>query len=340
MPPIDMPTMCAFATPRASRRPTASAAISFREYGTSTGTGLPPNLASQVGLFLSEALGHAPSGALCVAEGRGNDARDALAAAAVSSLRSIAGLETPIDGEIVIAGQVVFSSRQKINVPAEKRKLSMVFQSYAIWPHMTVKENVGYGLRLKGVRGQDLHRRVLAALEMVGMAAFADRAATDLSGGQQQRVALARAYAFEPRAVLLDEPLSNLDARLRVRMRTELKELPSQLGLTTIYVTHDQEEAMAMSDRIIVMRDGKIDQSGAPLEIYDRPRSRFVADFVGAASILEAEVLGRGEDGGIIARVETSEIRCARSDVLPKPTSDGRHLIAVRTVYPEISATT
>jgi ABC-type Fe3+/spermidine/putrescine transport system ATPase subunit len=216
----------------------------------------------------------------------------------------------------------------------------MVFQSYAIWPHMSVKQNVGYGLRLKGVRGEDLRRRVLAALDMVGMAAFADRPATDLSGGQQQRVALARAYAFEPKAVLLDEPLSNLDARLRVRMRTELKELQNRLGLTTIYVTHDQEEAMAMSDMIIVMRDGKIDQSGEPLEIYDRPRRRFVADFVGAANILEAEVLGRGEDGRIIARVGMNEIRCARSEVLPKPTKDGRHLIAVRTVYPEISAAT
>ncbi|QRG09128.1 ABC transporter ATP-binding protein [Xanthobacter dioxanivorans] len=252
-------------------------------------------------------------------------------------LRSIAGLETPLEGEIIVDGRTVFSSARRINVPAEKRRLSMVFQSYAIWPHMSVKENVGYGLRLQGVRGQELHSRVLSALDMVGMAAYIDRPATDLSGGQQQRVALARAYAFSPKAVLLDEPLSNLDARLRARMRTELKDLQNRLGLTTIYVTHDQEEAMAMSDQIIIMREGRIEQAGRPLDIYDTPRSRFVADFVGAANILEAEVTGRDGSGHILAQVGGAHMRCAPRENLPKVTTGGRQLIAVRTVYPQIS---
>ncbi|MFG1270490.1 ABC transporter ATP-binding protein [Xanthobacter versatilis] len=252
-------------------------------------------------------------------------------------LRSIAGLETPIEGEIIVDGKTVFSSRQRINVPAEKRRLSMVFQSYAIWPHMSVKENVGYGLRLQGVRGRELHARVLTALEMVGMAPFVDRPATELSGGQQQRVALARAYAFAPKAVLLDEPLSNLDARLRTRMRTELKDLQSRLGLTTIYVTHDQEEAMAMSDQIIVMREGRIEQSGRPLDIYDTPRSRFVADFIGAANILEVEVTGHDAAGRVLGRVGAAQMVFAPADILPRATADGMHLAAVRTVYPRIS---
>ena len=200
-----------------------------------------------------------------------------------TTLRCIAGLETPVSGEIVIDGVPMFSSTRRINVPTEKRKLSMVFQSYAIWPHMTVFENVAYGLRVQRVAESELKQRVGDVLKMVGMEDFIDRPATDLSGGQQQRVALARSYASRPKAILLDEPLSNLDARLRVRMREEIKELQHRFDLSTIYVTHDQEEAMAISDRIIVMRDGHIEQSGKPLEIYDTPRTRFVADFIGAA---------------------------------------------------------
>lgn len=208
-----------------------------------------------------------------------------------TTLRCIAGLETPFEGEIVIDSKIVFSSAKKINIPPEKRQLSMVFQSYAIWPHMTVFENVAYGLRAQKVRGAELKQRVGTALSMVGMAELVDRPATDLSGGQQQRIALARSFAVHPKAMLLDEPLSNLDARLRVRMREELKELQHQLKLCTIYVTHDQEEAMAISDRIIVMHSGRIEQIGAPLEIYDLPCTRFVADFIGAANILTGQVV-------------------------------------------------
>ncbi|WP_207915101.1 ABC transporter ATP-binding protein [Paralcaligenes ureilyticus] len=254
-----------------------------------------------------------------------------------TTLRCIAGLETPLEGEIVIDSKVVFSSAKKINVPPEKRQLSMVFQSYAIWPHMTVFENVAYGLRAHKVRGEELKQRVATALAMVGMAELVDRPATDLSGGQQQRIALARSFAVRPKAMLLDEPLSNLDARLRVRMREEIKELQHQLGLCTIYVTHDQEEAMAISDRIIVMRSGRIEQIGAPLEIYDLPRTRFVADFIGAANILSGQVLPGAPGHAPMLRVGQADIQCTACEPMPRPAEDGNYLAAVRAVYPELS---
>jgi ABC-type Fe3+/spermidine/putrescine transport system ATPase subunit len=251
-------------------------------------------------------------------------------------LRCIAGLERPLEGEIVIDGTVVFSAARGVNLPPERRQLSMVFQSYAIWPHMTVFENVAYGLRLRGVRGHALREQVLQALGMVGLAEMADRSSTALSGGQQQRVALARAYAFTPKAVLLDEPLSNLDARLRVRMREELKDIQHQVGLTTLYVTHDQEEAMAISDRIIIMREGHIEQDGEPLEIYDAPRSRFVADFIGAANILEGRLSRHPQSGQPVLEVGEARVLCAPG-AAPSPAADGRHLAAVRTAYPKLS---
>jgi len=253
-----------------------------------------------------------------------------------TTLRCIAGLETPIAGEIVIDGIPVFSSEKRINVPTEKRKLSMVFQSYAIWPHMTVFENVAYGLRVQRVSHSEVKQRVTDTLKMVGMEDFIDRPATDLSGGQQQRVALARAYASRPKAILLDEPLSNLDARLRVRMREEIKELQHKFDLSTIYVTHDQEEAMAISDRIIVMREGNIEQSGRPLEIYDTPRTRFVADFIGAANIIAGVPQGNSAAGGPVVKVGDALLECAPGSKLHAPDADGRHLVAVRTVYPEM----
>jgi len=253
-----------------------------------------------------------------------------------TTLRCIAGLETPIGGEIIIDGVPVFSSEKRINVPTEKRNLSMVFQSYAIWPHMTVFENVAYGLRTQRVAQADVKKRVSDVLRMVGMEDYIDRPATDLSGGQQQRVALARAYASRPKAILLDEPLSNLDARLRVHMREEIKQLQHEFHLSTIYVTHDQEEAMAISDRIIVMREGSIEQSGAPLDIYNKPRSRFVADFIGAANIIAGTSQGTSAAGGPMIKSGDALIECAPGSKLAAPDSDGNHLIAVRTVYPEM----
>jgi len=251
-----------------------------------------------------------------------------------TTLRCIAGLETPISGEIIIDGAPVFSSQRGINVATEKRKLSMVFQSYAIWPHMTVFENVAYALRVQGASGTEVKARVAEVLRMVGMEDYMMRPATDLSGGQQQRVALARSYAARPKAMLLDEPLSNLDARLRVRMREEIKELQHKFDLSTIYVTHDQEEAMAISDRIVVMREGNIEQAGKPLDIYDAPRSRFVADFIGAANILEGSPHGTAASGAPIVKVKDALVECAPGS---QP-AGGRErcLVAVRTVYPEL----
>jgi iron(III) transport system ATP-binding protein len=254
-----------------------------------------------------------------------------------TTLRCIAGLETPIGGEIIIDGIAVFSSEKRLNVPTEKRKLSMVFQSYAIWPHMTVFENVAYGLRVQHLKESEVQQRVAETLKMVGMEDYIQRPATDLSGGQQQRVALARSYASRPQAILLDEPLSNLDARLRVRMREEIKELQHKFGLSTIYVTHDQEEAMAISDRIIVMKDGHVEQTGRPLDIYDTPRTRFVADFIGAANILGGTAQGNAASGAPIVRVGDALLECAPGSQLLPADASGRHLVAVRTVYPQMT---
>src|SRR6201999_972518 len=207
-----------------------------------------------------------------------------------TTLRAIAGLEQPTGGEIRIGGTPVYSSASRVNIPAEKRGLSMVFQSYAIWPHMTVFENVAYGLRVRRKSKAEIQQKVAAALDLVQMGAYAARHASQLSGGQQQRVALARACAFSPSVLLFDEPLSNLDAKLRGDMRIELRELQHRLGVTSIYVTHDLEEALAMSDQIVVMRNGQIEQSGKPSEIYNYPRTAFVADFVGSANLIAGKL--------------------------------------------------
>jgi iron(III) transport system ATP-binding protein len=203
-----------------------------------------------------------------------------------TTLRAIAGLEQPTAGEIHIGGAPVYSSASRVNIPAEKRGLSMVFQSYAIWPHMTVFENVAYGLRVRRESKEQIAEKVDRALDMVQMRPYRDRGASQLSGGQQQRVALARAFVFQPSVLLFDEPLSNLDAKLRADMRIELRELQHRLGITSVYVTHDLEEALAMSDRIVVMRDGLIAQIGSPSDIYNLPRNAFVADFVGSANLI------------------------------------------------------
>ncbi|MCE0509611.1 MULTISPECIES: ABC transporter ATP-binding protein [Microbacterium] len=198
-------------------------------------------------------------------------------------LRCIAGLESPSSGTIEIAGQDV------TKLPPEKRHLGMMFQSYALFPHMSVVENVRFGLRMSGEKSKTEQKELaVRALERVQMGHLADRMPAQLSGGQQQRVALARAIAFEPRVLLLDEPLSNLDARLREDMQVELKELHRTLGLTTVFVTHDQEEAMSLSDRIVLMNAGVIEQEGAPAELYGAPRTPFAADFIGAANLLPA----------------------------------------------------
>jgi iron(III) transport system ATP-binding protein len=207
-----------------------------------------------------------------------------------TTLRMIAGLEENTAGRITIGNAVVSDAERSVFVAAERRRLGMVFQSYAIWPHMTVFDNVAYPLKIRRRGKAEIRDRVLEALALVEMEKFADRPAPALSGGQQQRVAIARALVFEPEVLLLDEPLSNLDARLRTQMGDEFRKLQKRLGITSLYVTHDQEEAMALSDRVVVMEAGKILQVGTPEEIYQRPTSRSVAAFFGSPNLLNAEV--------------------------------------------------
>ncbi|MEQ9812623.1 MAG: ABC transporter ATP-binding protein [Azospirillaceae bacterium] len=214
-----------------------------------------------------------------------------------TTLRSVAGLEVPTGGSIAIAGQTVFSAEGGRVVPANKRDISMVFQSYAIWPHMSVGENVAFPLKAMRQAGPQVRQRVALALEMVGLGDYLDRPATQLSGGQQQRVALARAIVKDAKLLLLDEPLSNLDAKLREQMRVELRDLQSRLGTTTLYVTHDQEEALSLSDRIAVMKDGEVVELGTPQELYLRPRHRFTAQFIGQAQVFPCTPLGANGAG-------------------------------------------
>jgi iron(III) transport system ATP-binding protein len=209
-----------------------------------------------------------------------------------TTLRMVAGLERNDTGTIVIGGRMVSDAAADLFVPPDQRKLGMVFQSYAIWPHMTVFDNVAYPLSVRRLPKAEIRTRVMTALRLVEMEAYAERPAPALSGGQQQRVAIARALVFEPEVLLLDEPLSNLDARLRTQMGDEFRALQKRLGITSLYVTHDQEEAMALSDRVVVMQGGHILQIGAPEEIYQRPNSRAVAAFFGSPNLLDAKVTG------------------------------------------------
>src|SRR3954471_6480927 len=211
-----------------------------------------------------------------------------------TTLRMVAGLERNDTGSIVIGGRVVSDAPAGLFVPPDLRKLGMVFQSYAIWPHMTVFDNVAYPLSVRHVAKAEIRERVMTALRLVEMERYADRPAPALSGGQQQRVAIARALVFEPEVLLLDEPLSNLDAKLRTQMGDEFRALQKRLGITSLYVTHDQAEAMALSDRVVVMHGGHILQIGTPEEIYQRPVSRLVAAFFGSPNLLDAKVSAFG----------------------------------------------
>ncbi len=206
-------------------------------------------------------------------------------------LRIIAGFEFPTSGEIILDGK-------KINMlPPNKRDMSMVFQSYAIFPHLNVYENIAYGLNVQHLSRAEIDRRVGRILDLVRLAGFEKRAPNQMSGGQQQRVALARALVMEPKVLLMDEPLSNLDAKLREQMRTEIRRIQRELGITSVYVTHDQLEAMTLSDQVVVINQGKIEQVGTPVDIYRRPRSRFVADFIGRANFVPARVTASSPTG-------------------------------------------
>lgn len=208
-------------------------------------------------------------------------------------LRMIAGFEKPTTGEIVMDGKTV--SSEKTFVPPEKRGIGMVFQSYAVWPHMNVFDNVAYPLKIQKIQKNEIKKRVEDILEVVHLSQYADRIPSQLSGGQQQRVALGRALVAEPKLLLLDEPLSNLDAKLRESMRFEIKEIQKKLGITVVYVTHDQIEAMTMSDRVFVIYQGVVQQVGSPTDIYCNPVNEFVADFVGKVNFLK----GKSENGEI-----------------------------------------
>jgi iron(III) transport system ATP-binding protein len=213
-----------------------------------------------------------------------------------TTLRCIAGLERPDAGDVRIDGRLVASVGRGVCLHPEDRDIGMVFQSYAVWPHMTAFDNVAFGLRVRRADRSTLRERTMKALELVGLAHLAERYATKLSGGQRQRVALARAIAYEPKVILFDEPLSNLDAKLREQMRVELARLQREVGITSIYVTHDQAEALVMSDRVVVMNQGSIQQIGDPQAIYARAANSFVAKFIGVANLLDGIFVERNGD--------------------------------------------
>ena len=255
-----------------------------------------------------------------------------------TTLRCIAGLERATGGAIEIGGRKLYSAADRVNVPVHERKIGMVFQSYAIWPHMTVFENAAFPLKVARPRPSkaEIERRVQAALELVQLGHLAGRDATKLSGGQQQRLALARALVQEPDVLLLDEPLSNLDAKLREQMRFELKRLQRDLNITSLYVTHDQAEALALSNQIAVMRDGKIQQIGTPRQIYEDPANRFVADFIGSTNFLKGELIGQPATGGYLVKTPQGTFRCEAGHL---SAGDKDVLISIRPEYIAVSDT-
>lgn len=241
-----------------------------------------------------------------------------------TTLRMIAGLETPDSGMIQIGETIVSDPKNGRNDPPERRNLGMVFQSYAIWPHMTVGQNVGFPLQTRGIGRSDVRKRVDMALETVGLHGLADRPATKLSGGQQQRVAFARALVHEPEVLLLDEPLSNLDVKLREQMQIELQILQARLGWTVINVTHDQTEALGVSNRIAILNEGRIEQIGAPRELYEQPATRFVRDFLGKSVSLEGTVkhAARGRIGVTLHCEPDSVWDCKATENIPFEAGD------------------
>lgn len=235
-----------------------------------------------------------------------------------STMRSIAGLEIPVKGRIAVGDQVVFEHSTKTNIPAHKRQIGMVFQSYAIWPHKTVFQNVAFPLKMQKQNSATITEKVEKTLALVGLDGYGSRGASKLSGGQMQRVALARSIAMEPKVLLLDEPLSNLDARLRDLLRFELRYMQQSLGLTTVYVTHDQSEALALADRIAVMENGKIVQLDTPVRLYQRPRNVFVADFLGVANLWQSQHKGDTGAGHPIMTLGSSTLSVISADTLPQ----------------------
>jgi iron(III) transport system ATP-binding protein len=263
-----------------------------------------------------------------------------------TTLNCIAGLERPDGGRITVGVAVLTDMARGLVLPPERRNLGMVFQSYALWPHMTVFENLAFGLKLKKLPRQEIAVRIRQALELVGLANLEQRYPFQLSGGQQQRVALARAVVAEPRVLLLDEPLSNLDAKVREQARFWLRDFQRRLGITAVYVTHDQAEALAISDMVAVLSAGKLEQYAPPREIYERPASRFVADFIGQTSMLPGVVVSR-DSRGTQVKVASGQVfsTAAQNGFVPgdlvvlavraeriafRPTGDGDNVLRAR----------
>ncbi len=252
-----------------------------------------------------------------------------------TTLRCLAGLEMPTSGDLHIGDRKVFSSAGSVFVPPDKRGVGMVFQSYALWPHMSVRGNVGYPLKLAKVDKPEARRRVEEMLERVHLAERVDDMAVALSGGQQQRVALARAMVNHPQVMLFDEPLSNLDVKLRQSMRAQIRELHDEMGTTSVYVTHDQEEAIALADRVVVMDAGRIVQTGTPRQLYTRPATAFVADFMGFQNILPATVLSTSEDHVLVGVEGTdARLRVARAGM---PATGSAISVAFRSSHVELT---
>ncbi|TKV70535.1 ABC transporter ATP-binding protein [Rhizobium sp. AU243] len=247
-------------------------------------------------------------------------------------LRCVAGLEQPEVGTIVIGGKTVLDGEKKLALPPEQRNIGLVFQSYALWPHRTVKENVGYGLKLRGVDATEIGKRVQAILDRMGLGHLADRFPSQLSGGQQQRVAICRALVYEPRVLLLDEPLSNLDAKLREEARYWIRKLILDLEICAILVTHDQGEALAAADNILLLQDGRIVQQGGPQEIYSNPNSFYAADFLGANNIVKAKVQTVDGKATIIGGEGWSLNGTIRESAGIGPSQDARAVIRVEQI--------
>jgi iron(III) transport system ATP-binding protein len=241
-------------------------------------------------------------------------------------LRCIGGLESPTEGQVFLGGRLFTSVAEGVNLPPERRNLGMMFQSFGLWPHMTVSENVAYPLQnRKGLSRDDIRSRVAAMLETMGVARLGERYPGQLSGGQQQRVALARALVASPTALLFDEPLSNVDAQVRKRLRDEIRQMKIDRGFAGVYVTHDQEEAMALADVLAVMQDGEIKQIGTPWEIYRQPASLYVAHFVGEANTLPARVL-LTENSRVVAETDVGRVTIENVDPMPR-SGDAGHVV-------------
>jgi iron(III) transport system ATP-binding protein len=254
-----------------------------------------------------------------------------------TTLNCIAGLEHPDQGIIRVGNFVMTDTARQLSLQPEERGLGMVFQSYALWPHMSVADNVGFGLRIVKVTSTEIKRRVGAILDLVGLGSLGGRYPFQLSGGQQQRVALARAVVTEPRLLLLDEPLSNLDAKVREQARIWLREIQKRLGITTVYVTHDQSEALAMSDKIAVMYAGKVQQFATPQEIYNQPTSRFVAEFIGATTFLQGQVVEINAHGAQVRLPDGNVLRANRLPANPPRAGDAVS-VAIRSERAQILA--